>query len=80
MISTRLPKLSEEMRKTDFVDRFLQPLLKEIDSQIIKVYYQADKKGHEVVTIIFKNNYHRDVCVDCDSNKAIVQDVLRVID
>lgn len=75
-----ITKLSEEMRKTDFVDRFLQPLLKEIDPSIIKVYYQPHKNDHEVVTIIFKNNYHTDVCVDCDSNRAIVQDVLKVIE
>ena len=80
MISKRIPRLSEEMRKSDFVSRFLQPLIQEIDNSIIKAYYQPDKGGHEVVTIIFKNNYHRDVCVDCDSNKAIVQDVLKVID
>lgn len=69
----------EQKRKYEFVKYKLQPLLQEIEYNIIKAEYAITEYNEEYVIITYENNFKRKICVTADSIKAIVIDVIRQV-
>ena len=77
-----------KMNKIEFVGKVVKPMAMAIDNDITEVTYETEytfvddkpKYYEEFVTITFDNVYKRRVNVSGDSLKAIVADVLKVLD
>ena len=69
----------EQKMKSEFVKRELLALLRRTETDVQGLEYGI-ANGNEIVTIIYNNNYRRNVCVNCDSKRAIAMDVLRALD
>lgn len=64
--------------KKEFVEKYLQPMIKEADSTVKAVTYR--KSGYdELVDVEYIGGLSFCVCVTADSKQAIVKDVLRGI-
>ena len=64
--------------KKEFVEKYLQPMIKQADSTIKSVTYH--KSGFdEIVDVEYICGLSFFVCVTADSKQAIVKDVLRGI-
>ena len=64
--------------KKEFVENYLQPVIKQADSTIKSVTYR--KSGFdEIVDVEYIGGFSFCVCVTADSKQAIVKDVLRGI-
>lgn len=64
--------------KKEFVEKYLQPMIKEADSRIESVTYRKSEYD-ELVDVEYKGGFSFFVCVTADSKEAIVKDVLRGI-
>lgn len=64
--------------KKEFVEKYLQPMIKEADSAVKSVTYRDPVYGEMVVVEYIGGATFR-VCITCDSKQAIVKDVLREI-
>lgn len=62
--------------KKEFVEKYLQPMIKEADSTVKAVTYHKSEYD-ELVSVEYKHGVMLWICVTCDSKKAIVTDVLR---
>lgn len=69
------------MEKYKFIDEYLQPMCKAIDSNIAFLLPVFDNDGEDVETVIigYKNDTILRVNVECDSLKGIVCDVIKHI-
>ena len=64
--------------KKEFVEKYLQPMIKQADSTVKSVKYR--KTGYdEIVDVEYIGGLSFCVCVTADSKQAIVKDVLRRI-
>lgn len=70
---------SEEGKKRAFVAHELTALLQKCDSYVDKADYIREADGEEYVTVIFKVNGSKRICVTADSLSAITRDVLNHI-
>lgn len=64
--------------KKEFVEQYLQPMIKEADSRIESVTYRKSEYD-ELVDVEYLGGVSFCVCVTADSKQAIVKDVLRGI-
>lgn len=64
--------------KKEFVEKYLQPMMKQADSRIKAVTYHQSVYD-ETVTVEYKGGTSFCVCVTADSKQAIVKDVFRGI-
>lgn len=64
--------------KKEFVEKYLQPMIKEADSTVKAVTYRK-LAFDEIVDIEYIGGLSYCVCVTADSKQAIVKDVLRGI-
>lgn len=64
--------------KKEFVEKYLQPMIKQADSRIESVTYRKSEYD-ELVDVEYISGFSFCVCVTADSKQAIVTDVLRVI-
>lgn len=64
--------------KKEFVEKYLQPMIKEADSRIESVTYRKSEYD-ELVDVEYIGGFIFCVCVTADSKEAIVKDVLRGI-
>lgn len=69
----------EQLRKADFVRGELTMLLTAADESIVSCVFHVTSEGEELVDVIYRNHYHRNVCVSADSLMAIALDVLRAV-
>lgn len=68
------------IEKSDFIEFSLQPFIKRLDDSVESLSYEYDDGTAEEFCIIrYKNNYTRRVCITADSEKAITNDVLKVL-
>lgn len=67
------------MEKRIFIDRFLKPLLKALDSNVASVRYMKSANSEEYVIVTYNSGYSQNVCITADSNKSIVMDVISAI-
>lgn len=68
------------MDKSDFVEFPLQEFIKRLDDSVESLsYIYNDKTAEEYCVIQYKNNYTRRVCITADSEKAITNDVLKML-
>lgn len=68
------------MDKSDFVEFPLQEFIKRLDDSVESLsYIYYDKTAEEYCVIQYKNNYTRRVCITADSEKAITNDVLKML-
>lgn len=64
--------------KKEFVEKYLQPMIKQADSIVESVTYRKSEYDEMVIVEYIGGATFR-VCVTCDSKQAIVKDVLRGI-
>lgn len=64
--------------KKEFVEKYLQPMIKQADSTVKSVTYHKSVSD-EMVAIEYLGGVSFCVCVTADSKQAIVKDVLREI-
>lgn len=64
--------------KKEFVEKYLQPMIKQADCRIESVTYRKTEYD-ELVDIEYIGGFSFCVCVTADSNEEIVKDVLRRI-
>lgn len=64
--------------KKEFVENYLQPMIKEADSTVNSVTYRKSAFD-EIVDVEYIGGLICCVCVTADSKQAIVKDVLRGI-
>lgn len=64
--------------KKEFVEKYLQPMIKGADSRIESVTYRKSEYD-ELVDVEYIGGFIVCVCVTADSKQAIVKDVLRGI-
>lgn len=64
--------------KKEFVEKYLQPMIKEADSTVNSVTYRKSA-FNEIVDVEYIGGLSYCVCVMADSKQAIVKDVLREI-
>ena len=64
--------------KKEFVEKYLQPMIKQADSRIESVTYRKSVFD-EIVDVEYLGGVSFCVCVTADSKEAIVKDVLRGI-
>lgn len=64
--------------KKEFVENYLQPMIKEADSTVNSVTYRKSAFD-EIVDVEYIGGLSFCVCVTADSKRAIVKDVLREI-
>lgn len=64
--------------KKEFVEKYLQPMIKEADSTVKAVTYHKSASD-EMVAVEYLGGVSFCVCVTADSKQAIVKDVLREI-
>ena len=64
--------------KKEFVEKYLQPMIKEADSTVKSVTYRKSVYDEMVVVEYIGGATFR-LCITCDSKQAIVKDVLRGI-
>lgn len=64
--------------KKEFVENYLQPMIKEADSTVNSVTYRKSAFD-EIVDVEYIGGLSFCVCVTADSKRAIVKDVLRKI-
>lgn len=64
--------------KKEFVEKYLQPMIKQADSTVESVIYRKSVFD-EIVDVEYKGGFSFCVCVTADSKQAIVKDVLRGI-
>ena len=64
--------------KKEFVEKYLQPMIKEADSTVKSVTYRKSVFD-EIVDVEYIDGFGFCVCVTADSKRAIVKDVLREI-
>lgn len=69
----------EQLRKADFVRGELTMLLTSADESIISCVFHVTVEGEEFVDVIYRNHYHRNICVSADSLMAIALDVIRAV-
>lgn len=68
------------IEKSDFIEFSLQPFIQRLDEGVESLSYEYDDgTAEEYCVIRYKNNYTRRVCITADSEKAITNDVLKVI-
>lgn len=65
--------------KKEFVEKYLQPMIKKADSTIKSVTYRKSAVFDEIVEVEYIGGLSFCVCVTADSKQAIVKDVLRGI-
>lgn len=66
--------------KSDFIEFSLQPFIKRLDDGVESLSYEYDKgTAEEYCNIIYQNGYKRRVCITADSERAITNDVLKVL-
>lgn len=64
--------------KKEFVEKYLQPMIKEADSTVKAVTYRKSEYN-ELVDVEYIGGFSFCICVTADSKQAIVKDVLRRI-
>lgn len=64
--------------KKEFVEKYLQPMIKAVDSTVKAVTYRKSAFD-EIVDVEYIGGLSFCVCVTADSKRAIVKDVLREI-
>lgn len=64
--------------KKEFVEKYLQPMIKEADSTVNSVTYRKSAFD-EIVDVEYIGGLSYCVCITCDSKQAIVKDVSREI-
>lgn len=64
--------------KKEFVEKYLQPMIKQADSRIELVTYRKSEYD-ELVDVEYRGGFSFCVCVTADSKEAIVKDVLKEI-
>lgn len=64
--------------KKEFVEKYLQPMIKQADSAVKSVTYRKSEYD-ELVDVEYIGGFIVCVCVTCDSKQVIVQDVLKGI-
>ena len=64
--------------KKEFVEKYLQPMIKQADRRIESVTYRKSVFD-EIVDVEYLGGVSFCVCVTADSKEAIVKDVLRGI-
>lgn len=68
------------IEKSDFIEFSLQPFIQRLDEGVESLTYEYDDiTAEEYCVICYKNNYTRRVCITADSEKAITNDVLKVL-
>lgn len=68
------------VEKSDFIEFSLQPFIKRLDDSVESVTYEYDDSTAEEYCVIqYKNKYTRRVCITADSEKAITNDVLKML-
>lgn len=71
--------MKEKLNKMKFIHNQLSPLIKKIDSDIIRLVYFIDRDD-EFINIVFRGGYIKKVIVTADSLSAITKDVLRAVE
>ena len=64
--------------KKEFIEKYLQPMIKQADSTVKSVTYRKSAFD-EIVDVEYIGGLSFCVCVTADSKQAIVKDVLRGI-
>lgn len=64
--------------KKEFVEKYLQPMIKAADSAVKSVTYRKPVFD-EIVVVEYIGGATFRVCVTCDSKQAIVKDVIKEI-
>ena len=72
-------EINEYKQKFDFVQQDLLPLLQSVNDRVMNAEYRLTEDNNEYVVIKFFNNYIKNICVTCDSLKAITLNVLKEI-
>lgn len=68
------------IEKSDFIEFSLQPFIRRLDEGVESLTYEYDDiTAEEYCVIHYKNSYTRRVCITADSEKAITNDVLKVL-
>lgn len=66
--------------KSDFIEFPLQEFIKRLEDSVETLSYEYDSDTSEEYCIIrYKNGFMRKVCITADSEKAITNDVLKVL-
>lgn len=66
--------------KNDFIEFSLQSFIQRLDDGVESLSYEYDEgTAEEYCNITYKNGYKRRVCITADSEKAITNDVLKVL-
>lgn len=66
--------------KSDFIEFSLQPFIQRLDESVELLSYEYDgDTAEEYCNITYKNGYKRKVCITADSERAITNDVLKVL-
>lgn len=66
--------------KSDFIEFSLQPFIQRLDESVELLSYEYDSgTAEEYCNITYKNGYKRKVCITTDSERAITNDVLKVL-
>lgn len=66
--------------KSDFIEFSLQPFIQRLDEGVESLSYEYDDgTAEEYCNITYKNGYKRKVCITADSERAITNDVLKVL-
>lgn len=70
--------MNEYQKKQEFVEKYLEPLIKAADCSVESVVYTSD--NGEYVTIRYRQSqYEIRVCVGADSLPALIRDVMKKI-
>lgn len=68
------------IEKSDFIEFSLQPFIQRLEDSVESLSYEYDKgTAEEYCIITYKNGYKRRVCITADSEKAITNDVLKML-
>ena len=68
------------IEKSDFIEFSLQPFIQRLDGSVDSLSYEyGNDTAEEYCVICYKNKYTRRVCITADSEKAITNDVLKVL-
>lgn len=68
------------IEKSDFIEFPLQEFIKRLDDSVESLSYEYDDgTAEEYCVIQYKNKYSRRVCITADSEKAITNDVLKML-
>ena len=68
------------VEKSDFIEFSLQPLIQRLDEGVEFLSYEYNNSTAEEYCVIhYKNKHTRKVCITADSEKAITNEVLKVL-